>query len=276
MFYRFYRVILFLVVICVSVAGITVFAQTEKKSGPDNKVTGSEVKAKDKKTEKGSKDGIAEEDEIVLDDGRILVKPYIISRTPAGLNVGHESGVIFIPFSEMSEKRQKQYNYDPEKAKKYLARRAKARRQRQIRLAKKRAEAQAAAEDSLDYLNTSFGGNSDDPLASLRNELAYLVRQRVRLEKELSDVKSGRVLPRGGNSDDVYISYRGGKVYRKKRSNYAKTTTGNVNEKRRMIKELNGKLQRNKRRTTVVRNLISRAKTKGIKKGRTLDSGYGL
>lgn len=271
-----YRVISFLVVICLSVAGIKVLAQTENASGADKKVTNNKVAGKDKKSRKNNKTGIAGKDEIVLDDGRILVKPYIISRTPAGLNVGHDAGVVFIPFSEMSEKRQKQYNYDPEKAKKYLARRAKARRQRQIRLAKKRAEAQAANKDSLDYLNNSFSSSSDDPQSSLESELAYLVRQRARLEKELSDVKAGRVLPRGGHSDDVYISYRGGKVYRKKRPNYAKRTTSNVNEKRRLIKELNGKLQRNKRRTTVVRNLISRAKTKGIKKGRTLDAGYGL
>lgn len=211
-----------------------------------------------------------------MKDGRVLVKPYIISRTPAGLNVGHESGVIFIPFAEMSEKRQKQYNYDPEKAKKYLARRTKARRQRQVRLAKERAEAQAANGNSLDYLNASFPSSSDSPIESLESELAYLVRERLRLEKELSDAKAGRVLPRSGHSGDVYISYRGGKVYRKKRPSYGGKTTKNVNDKRRAIKDLNGKLQRNKRRTTQVRNLINRAKTKGIKKGKTLDAGYGL
>ena len=47
-------------------------------------------------------------DEIVLKDGRILKNPYIISRTPSGLNIGHESGVIFIPFSKMSKERKKQ------------------------------------------------------------------------------------------------------------------------------------------------------------------------
>jgi len=67
-------------------------------------------------------------DEIVLKDGRVLKNPYIISKTPSGLNVGHENGVIFIPFSQMSKKRQKQYNYNPAKSKKHKKKIAKAQR----------------------------------------------------------------------------------------------------------------------------------------------------
>jgi hypothetical protein len=83
---------------------------------------------------KAEKKAIDDKDEIVLQDGKVLKKPYIISRTPTGLNVGHESGVIFIPFSEMSEKRQKQYNYNPEKAKAYKKRIAQAQQRRKERI----------------------------------------------------------------------------------------------------------------------------------------------
>ncbi|MCK4982899.1 MAG: hypothetical protein KAS17_08250, partial [Victivallaceae bacterium] len=83
---------------------------------------------------------------------------------------------------------------------------------------------------------------------------------------------AGRINPRSGPSDDIYISYRGGKVYRKKRPNYAKQKTKNVNEKRRRLKEIAAELQKNVRRTTTVRNLISRSKIGGIKKGRTVNN----
>ena len=41
-----------------------------------------------------------EKDEIILKNGKILKKPYIISRTPSGLNVGHENGVILLISSQ--------------------------------------------------------------------------------------------------------------------------------------------------------------------------------
>jgi hypothetical protein len=195
-----------------------------------------------------------------LASGRVLKNAYIISRTPAGLNVGHETGVVFVPFSEMSEERQKKYKYDPEKAAEYLARRKEAQKTRALRLAKKKAEQDSEENESFDFEYNEFPQLS--PLGQLQKELNYLLRERDRLERLYSKVKSSPVRPSGGSS---YSTYRGGKVV-----SYTRQQQKNSLEKRRMLKEISGQLQRNKRRTTTVRNLISRAKTKGIKRGKTM------
>jgi len=213
-----------------------------------------EVSAKDK-------------DEIVLKDGKVLKKPYIISRTPSGLNIGHERGVIFVPFSKMSKKRQKQFNYDPKKSKAHKARIAKAQRNRQIRIAKGK-QTRKTDSGSFSYGPETFPEKSTSSL--LEDELATLLREKARLQKEYSQVSSGRILPSGGPSDNVYISYRGGKVYRKKRNNYGKNQTKNSLAKRKRLKEINSELQKNIRRTHTVRNLIKRQTYKGIKKGKTV------
>lgn len=205
--------------------------------------------------------------EIVLKDGRILKNPYIISRRPSGLNVGHENGVIFVPFSKMSKKRQEQYNYSPKKSKKYKKKIAKAQHKRQVRVAKKRALAKNA-DSGFNYRAKRFPEHSTS--SRLKNELAELVREKSRLEREHRRVSAGRLSPKSGPSDDIYVSYRGGKVYRKRRTNYAKQQTKNINTKKRRLKEINSSIQRNVRRTTTVRNLISRSQIGGIKKGRTV------
>ena len=207
-----------------------------------------------------------DKNEIVLNDGRVLKNPYIISRTPAGLNVGHENGVIFVPFSKMSKERQKKYDYKPKESKKYKKKIAKAQYTRQVRIAKEKAK---KTDTGSYYGHERFPEKSAK--SALQDELASLLREKSRLERERSRVSSGRISPRSGSSSDHYISYRGGKVYRKKQTSYGQQTTKNVNEKRRRIKEINSALQKNIRRTTTVRNLISRAKTKGIQKGRTVN-----
>ena len=215
-----------------------------------------------------AEDKSEEKDEIVLQNGKVLKKPYIISRTPAGLNVGHENGVIFIPFSEMSEKRQKQYNYDPERAKKYKTRITRAQHRRQVRLAKDVKQKKGAANGFFSHGEDDFPQQSTG--TQLENELASLLREKARLEKQYSDVNSGRVKPLSGSSDSSYVSYRGGKVYRKNKASYSKKENKNFLDKRRRLKEIKGELQRVSRRITTVRNLIQREKVKGIKVGKTL------
>ncbi|MBU8901881.1 MAG: hypothetical protein KOO69_04005 [Victivallales bacterium] len=206
--------------------------------------------------------------EIVLKDGRILKNPYIISKTPVGLNIGHENGVIFVPFSKMSQTRQEQYNYSPKESKKYKKKIVEAQHKRQTRLAKQQARAKKSDSGSVSYGPERFPARSTK--SRLQTELYELIREKSRLEKEYSRVSSGRISPKSGPSDDTYISYRGGKVYRKKRTNYAKQQTKNINIRKRRLKEINSALQRNIRRTNTVRNLISRSQIGGIKKGRTM------
>ncbi|MFA6715985.1 MAG: hypothetical protein WC082_15035 [Victivallales bacterium] len=203
-------------------------------------------------------------DEITLPDGRVLEKPYIISRNPAGLNVGYKNGVIFVPFSEMSEEKQKYYKYDPEKAKEYNQKLAAARQQRQAKLKQKKMQAQQQEnDDGFSYIPDSSPEQSI--LGRLENEMVELRKENARLKKEYSDVRAGRISP--VDAGDPYMSYRGGKVYRKGRSQSAGSAEM---QKRRRLKELKGAIQRNERRIVTVRNLISREKTTGIQKGKRL------
>jgi len=208
-------------------------------------------------------------DEIVLNDGRVLKNPYIISRTPSGLNVGHHNGVMFVPFRKMSKERQKQYGYSPKESIKYRKKIAKSQRSRQVRLAQEK-QVKKSDNSSFSYGPERFPEQATSSL--LQNELAELLRDKARLEKEHRRVQAGRVNPASGPSNEAYISYRGGKVYRKKRTNYTKQSTKNTNYKKKRLKEIKGALQKNIRRTTTVRNLIQRETNKGIKKGRTLNN----
>ena len=210
-----------------------------------------------------------EKDEITLKDGKVLKKPYIISKNPSGLNVGHENGVIFVPFSEMSEKRQKQYNYDPKKAEKYKKRIAKAQKRRRIRIAEQRKKGKTSDTGSVSFEEESFPEQSTK--SQLENELTSLLREKARLERRYSQINSGRIKPQSGSSDNTYVSYRGGKVYRKKKGSYTARESKNFLDKRKLLKEISGELQRNKRRTITVRNLIKRQTAKGIKIGKTVN-----
>ncbi len=54
-----------------------------------------------------------------LANGTTINNPYVISKRPNGLEIGHDVGVMFIKFELLPEKIQKQYGYSPEAAKKY-------------------------------------------------------------------------------------------------------------------------------------------------------------
>lgn len=228
--------------------------------------------AKPPKKSKVEKKSEQDRNEIKLPNGRILKNPYIISRTPAGLNIGHEKGVAFVPFTSMTKAQQKKYNYNPKKAKAYLKRRAKAQKNRQKRLAKQAAEArkyQESRQDSFDY------GDFNDfpqltPLQHLQKELRELVAERKRLERQRTIVSRGGVLPGNISSERYDVTFRGGKVYRRVKPNYGGKAEMNEVQKKRRLREINNALQQNSRRTTNVRNLISKAKGKGIKVGRAV------
>ncbi len=72
-----------------------------------------------------------------LANGKTIVDPYVISKRPNGLEIGHNTGISFIKFEILPIKIQKQYGYSPDAAKKYEADKTK---QKQAVAAKKPAE----------------------------------------------------------------------------------------------------------------------------------------
>ncbi len=65
-----------------------------------------------------------------LEDGKVLVNPYIIYQTPSGVDIAHRDGVMHFKMSELPAEIQKELGYDKEKAKVYDVSQIKAKQER--------------------------------------------------------------------------------------------------------------------------------------------------
>ena len=56
---------------------------------------------------------------VTMQNGKVLEDAYVLDKRPNGVTVGYKDGCIFVRYSDMPEKIQKQFGYDPEEAAKY-------------------------------------------------------------------------------------------------------------------------------------------------------------
>ena len=56
---------------------------------------------------------------VTLQSGKVLEDAYVLDKKPNGVTVGYKDGCIFVRYSDMPEKIQKQFGYDPDEAAKY-------------------------------------------------------------------------------------------------------------------------------------------------------------
>ena len=56
---------------------------------------------------------------VTLKNGKVLEDAFILDKKPNGVTVGYKDGCMFIHFTDMQEKYQKRFGYDPEKAASY-------------------------------------------------------------------------------------------------------------------------------------------------------------
>ena len=61
----------------------------------------------------------AEKHDITLKSGKVLKDAVILDKKPNGVTFGYKDGASFVRFSDMPEKAQKFFNYNPEEAEKY-------------------------------------------------------------------------------------------------------------------------------------------------------------
>lgn len=61
----------------------------------------------------------AEKHDITLKSGKVLKDAVILDKKPNGVTFGYKDGASFVRFSDMPEKAQKYFNYNPEEAEKY-------------------------------------------------------------------------------------------------------------------------------------------------------------
>ena len=119
-----------------------------------------------------------------LANGKVIVDPYVISKRPDGLEIGHKAGIAFIKFEMLPVKLQKQYGYSPEAAKKYEAEKAK---QKQEMALKKQAEAEKQAKFNEEMNKRRLAGSIDRlklDITKTENRIEFLKKEIPRLQKE--------------------------------------------------------------------------------------------
>jgi len=119
-----------------------------------------------------------------LPNGKTLVDPYVISKRPNGLEIGHKSGVMFVKFKDLPAKIQKEYGYDPEKAAVYEKQRTAQKRQFD---AEKRAEAERKAKVRKQVNENLFKASVERLSLDIRKtklRITFLKEEIPRLEKE--------------------------------------------------------------------------------------------
>ena len=60
-----------------------------------------------------------EKHDITLKNGKVLKDAYVLDKKPTGVTFGHKDGCTFVRFSDMPDKAQKHFGYDPEEAANY-------------------------------------------------------------------------------------------------------------------------------------------------------------
>lgn len=157
---------------------------------------------------------------VTLPNGKVLIDPYVISKRPDGLEVGHKTGIMFIKFSNMPVKYQKKYGYNPKKAASYEKKQAE--RKRKIANEKK-AEA-AYKRKLLVQLNKNLLNASIEKLEigikDTENRIDFLKREIPRLQKNADDMLNSSTKLAGktvsGNNNrsgsGLYYGWDGGYV----------------------------------------------------------------
>jgi len=121
---------------------------------------------------------------VTLPNGKVLINPYVISENPSGLEVGHNNGIIQIPFKDCPKKIQKKYGYSPEKSaayKKQQERNKKALRKKEIAAAKKK---KVQNEQFRRYRRDASIDTMEIEVKKLENRIAYLTKNIPRLESD--------------------------------------------------------------------------------------------
>ena len=64
------------------------------------------------------KDKVVKHD-VTLKSGKVLKDAVVLDKKPNGVTLGYKDGATFVPYTDMPEKAQKYFGYDPEKAASY-------------------------------------------------------------------------------------------------------------------------------------------------------------
>ena len=123
-----------------------------------------------------------------LANGKTIVDPYVISKRPNGLEIGHKTGISFVKFELLPPEIQKRYGYSPEEARKYeenLAKKKKA----ELEAKKREAQKQAAFDKEMakKRLAVSMERLQLD-IVKTENRINFLKAEIPRLKEQSNDL----------------------------------------------------------------------------------------
>ncbi|NOY74563.1 MAG: hypothetical protein GXP32_02065 [Kiritimatiellaeota bacterium] len=163
----------------------------------------------------------ADAKKVKLPNGKVLIDPYVISRRPDGLEIGHKIGIMFVKFKNLPVDIQKKYGYNPKKAAAYAKKQA----TRKQNLAKERKAAAAAERKRITQLNRNLLNASIESfgikIEEAQNRVAFLKKEIPRLQKESDTLlNSGTKLAgknvsgnnNNNNRSGLYYGWDGGYV----------------------------------------------------------------
>ena len=123
-----------------------------------------------------------------LANGKTIVDPYVISKRPNGLEIGHKTGISFVKFELLPPKIQKRYGYSPEEARKYEEELAK-KKQAALEAKRREAQKQAAFNKEMDQrrLAVSMERLQLD-IIKTENRIKFLKSEIPRLKEHCNDL----------------------------------------------------------------------------------------
>ena len=125
-----------------------------------------------------------------LANGKTIVDPYVISKKPNGLEIGHKTGISFVKFELLPPKIQQQYGYSPEAAQKYEESLAK---KKQAALAAKKREAEKQAAFNEEMNKRRLAGSMDRlqlDIIKTENRIKFLKEEIPRLKEQCDNMLS--------------------------------------------------------------------------------------
>ncbi|MCF6176557.1 MAG: hypothetical protein L3J71_12420 [Victivallaceae bacterium] len=162
-----------------------------------------------------------------LPTGKTLNNPHIVSRTPIGIEVAHDTGVIFVKFSELPKDMQKKLGYSPDKELKYK-KNISARRHQTAKVNRGKAKVAAAEQRKRDLVILERAHERlGDKIAATKLRIQFLVVEIPKYEaKKASTMSSSTGLAsRSSNSGGGgYSSYYGNRYSSGNRSGRSERT----------------------------------------------------
>ena len=153
-----------------------------------------------------------------LPNGKVLINPYVISKTPYALEVGHKNGVLKVPLKDLPLELKKKFGYSPEKEKKYLAKKVKAEKEWKAKAAKKAKEKAIKREKfrklrlnaTVEQLGIDIK-KTELRIAELKKEIPQLETEKNNLLDQSTELAATPVSDDGGSR--TTYSWDGGVFY---------------------------------------------------------------